>query len=124
MVHFFVSVNEEQKNIIGQQIIKVAEDTCTFHEIYGAITEGIFGERDVKVYVSKGDDKWNFLREGLRDDLSLMSELKLKYIRFVVQTEERNTMQRESQQFERNAFDIMIEYSRKPYFLLTKREDT
>ena len=75
MVHFFVNVNEGQKNIFGQQIIKVAEDTYTFYEIYDAVTEGIFGERDVKVYVGKGDDKWNYLRKGLHDDISLMSEL-------------------------------------------------
>ena len=92
MVHFFVSVNEGQKNIFGQQIIKVTEDTYTFYEIYDAVTEGIFGERDVKVYVSKRDNKWNFFREGLRNNLSLISKLKLKYIRFVVQTEERNTI--------------------------------
>src|SRR5438270_13443409 len=105
MMHFFVSVNEGQKNIISQQVIKVAKNTCTFSEIYEAITEGIFGERDVKVYVGKGDDKWNYLREGLHDNISLMPELELKFIRFIVQTEENN--QQKSQQFERNVFDIM-----------------
>jgi len=124
MAHFFVSVNEGQKNIIGQQIIKVAENTHTFNEIYEAVTEGVFGERDVKVYVGKGHDKWNYLREGLHDNISLMSELELKYIRFVLQTEERNTVQRETQELERNAFDIMIEYSRQPYFPSTKKENT
>ena|SRR2546421_537721 len=86
MMHFFVSVNEGQKNIISQQIIRVAEDMYTFSEIYEAITEGIFGEYNVKVYVGKGDDKWSYLREGLHDNISLMQELELKYIRFIVQT--------------------------------------
>ena len=122
MVHFFVSVNEGQKNIISQQVIKV-EDTCTFNEIYEAITEGVFGICNVKVYVSKEDGKWNYLREGLHDNVTLMSELELKYVRFVVQTEENNTTQ-QNQQFERNAFNIMMEHSRKPYFPLIKREDT
>ena len=58
MAHFFVCVYEGQKNIIGQQIIKVAEGTCTFGEIYEAVTEGIFGERDVKVYAGKEASKW------------------------------------------------------------------
>jgi len=58
----------------------VAEDACIFGEIYEAITEGIFDNRDVKVYVEKGDGKWNYLKEGLYDEISLMSELGLKYI--------------------------------------------
>ena len=65
----------------------MAEDACIFGEIYEAITEGIFDNRDVKVYVEKGDGKWNYLKEGLYDEISLMSELGLKYIRFIVQTE-------------------------------------
>ena len=52
-----------------------------------------------------------------------MSELELKYIRFVVQTE-RNAVQRKTQQLERNEFDIMIEHSHKPYFPSTKIENT
>ena len=126
MAHFFVCVYEGQKNIIGQQIIKVAEGTCTFGEIYEAVTEGIFGhfgECSVKVYVSKGDGKWNYLREGLHDNISLMSELELKYIRFIIQTEENNTVQ-QTQQRGRNAFDMMMESSHKPYFPSIKREDT
>ena len=45
--------------------------------------------------------------------------LKLKYIRFIVQTE-RNAVKWETQQLEKNAFDIMIEHSHKPYFPSTK----
>ncbi|CAB4399975.1 unnamed protein product [Rhizophagus irregularis] len=52
-----------------------------------------------------------------------MSELELKYIRFIVHTEENNIVQ-QNQQFERNAFDIMMEHSHKPYFPSIKREDT
>ncbi|RIA90741.1 hypothetical protein C1645_737633 [Glomus cerebriforme] len=89
MAHFFVSINKGQKNIIGQQIIKVTKNIHIFNKIYEAVTEGVFGERDVKVYVGKGHDKWNYLREELHDNISLMSELELKYIRFVLQTEER-----------------------------------
>ncbi|RIA83659.1 hypothetical protein C1645_833474 [Glomus cerebriforme] len=48
MAHFFVSINEGQKIIIGQQIIKVVKNTHTFNEIYEAVTEGVFGESDVK----------------------------------------------------------------------------
>ncbi|CAG8632967.1 13973_t:CDS:1, partial [Funneliformis mosseae] len=73
-------VNEGQKNIIGQQIIKVAESICIFGEIYEATIEGIFGNWDVKVYVGKSDDKWNYLKEGFYDEISLMLELGLKYI--------------------------------------------
>src|SRR5436190_16879750 len=120
MVHFFVSVNEGQKNIINQQIIKVNENICIFDEIYEAITEGIF-DKDVKVYVGKGDGKWNYLKEGLYDEISLMSELGLKYIRFVIQNEE---IQEVPQQVEQNIFDIMMEHSRQPYFPKTKRKDT
>jgi len=57
MIHFFVSINKGKKNIISQQIIKVAEGICIFGEIYEATTEGIFGNRDVKVYIGKGDSK-------------------------------------------------------------------
>ncbi|PKY35439.1 hypothetical protein RhiirB3_456242 [Rhizophagus irregularis] len=78
MVHFFVSVDEGQKNIISQQVIKIVEEICTFSEIYEAITEGVFGVCNVRVYVGKEDGKWNNLREGLYDDISLMSELELK----------------------------------------------
>ncbi|CAB4496012.1 unnamed protein product [Rhizophagus irregularis] len=123
MVHFFVSVDEGQKNIISQQVIKIVEEICTFSEIYEAITEGVFGVCNVRVYVGKEDGKWNNLREGLYDDISLMSELELKYIRFIVHTEENNIVQ-QNQQFERNAFDIMMEHSHKPYFPSIKREDT
>jgi hypothetical protein len=59
----------------------------------------------------------------LYDDISLMSELELKYIRFIIYTEENNVVQ-QNQQFERNAFDIMMEHSHKPYFPSIKREDT
>uniref|UniRef100_U9TCI6 Uncharacterized protein n=1 Tax=Rhizophagus irregularis (strain DAOM 181602 / DAOM 197198 / MUCL 43194) TaxID=747089 RepID=U9TCI6_RHIID len=31
MVHFFVSIDEGQKNIISQQVIKIVEETCTVH---------------------------------------------------------------------------------------------
>jgi len=124
MIHFFVSVNEGQKNIIGQQIIKVAEDACIFGEIYEATTEGIFGNRDVKVYVGKGDGKWNYLKEGLYDEISLMSELGLKFIRFIVQTEEPDDPPQQTQPAGQTAFDIMMEQARQPYFPTTKREDT
>lgn len=78
---------------------------CTFGEIYEAITEGVFGVCNVRVYVGKGNGKQNNLREGLYDDITLMSELELKYIRFIVHTEENNIVQ-QNQQFERNAFPI------------------
>lgn len=122
-MHFFVSVDEGQKNVISQQIIKVTEDTHTFSDIYEAITEGIFGEHDVKVYAGKGDGKWNYLREGLHDNISLMLELDLKYIRFNVQTEKNNANQ-QTQQFERNALNVIMENSRKPYFPSIKIKDT
>ena len=84
MIHFFVSVNEGQKNIISQQIIKVAEGIYIFDEIYKATTKDIFNNWNVKVYIRKGDSKWNYLKEELYDEISLMSELRLKYIRFIV----------------------------------------
>ena len=75
-MHFFVSVNDGQQNIFGQQIIKVIEDTSTFCEIYDVVTESIFGERDVKVYVGR-DDKWNYLR-GSDEMLLLLVEHQLR----------------------------------------------
>ncbi|CAB4481109.1 unnamed protein product [Rhizophagus irregularis] len=96
MVHFFVSVDEGQKNIISQQVIKIVEEICTFSEIYEAITEGVFGVCNVRVYVGKEDGKWNNLREGFTTKSTI----------------------------ERNAFDIMMEHSHKPYFPSIKREDT
>ncbi len=112
MIHFFVSINERQKNTISQQIIKVTEDACIFGEIYEATTEGIFGNRDVKVYVGKGDDKWNYLKEGLYDEISLMSELGLKYIRFIIQTEEPDDPPQPIQPAGQTAFDVMMEHAR------------
>ncbi|CAG8615615.1 6708_t:CDS:2 [Funneliformis mosseae] len=38
MIHFFVNVNEGQKNIIGQQIIKVAEDNYLKEGLYDKIS--------------------------------------------------------------------------------------
>ena len=53
-----------------------------------------------------------------------MSELELKYIRFIVQTEELNNLPQPTQPAGQTAFDIMMERARQPYFPTTKREDT
>jgi len=53
-----------------------------------------------------------------------MSELGLKYIRFIVQTEEPDDPPQPTQPAGQTAFDIMMEYVRQPYFPPIKREDT
>ena len=42
MPHFFVSIDEGQKNIINQKIVKVDSNTTTFNKIYEAITKDLF----------------------------------------------------------------------------------
>src|ERR1044071_5828626 len=89
MPHFFVSVDEGQKNIISQKVVKIDSNTnTTFREVYDAITKDLFSIRDVHVYIGKIDNKWVYVEEGLHDKLSLMLELELKYIRFIIQPEE------------------------------------
>src|ERR1043166_6251852 len=100
MSHFFVSIDKGQKNIISPKIVKIDSDTNTFREVYDAITKDLFSVENVYVYVGKIDNKWFYVEEGLNDELSLMSELELKYIRFVIQPEEDTgvTRSRETQQ--------------------------
>ncbi|PKC03990.1 hypothetical protein RhiirA5_422915 [Rhizophagus irregularis] len=125
MSHFFVSVNEGQKNIIEQKIVKTDPDITTFNEIYEAITRDMFYGRNVQVYVGKIDNKWVRVEEGLRDELSLMSELELKHIKFIVQPEEHTGFTDQSiQQNEPNTFNRMMERARQPYFPMLKRVDT
>jgi len=57
MPHFFVSVDEGQKNIIAQKIVKVDSNTTIFNEIYEAITKDLFYRQNVHVYVGKIDNK-------------------------------------------------------------------
>ncbi len=127
MPHFFVSVNEGQKNIISQKIIRIDSNTDTFKEVYDAITKDLFSMRDVHVYVGKIDNKWIYVEEGLYDELSLMSELELKYIRFIIQPEEDNgessSRNQRIQQNQINIFDTMMERAHQPYFPMQKRED-
>jgi hypothetical protein len=85
--HIFLLVLS-QKNNISQKIIKVDSNTTTFNEIYEAITKDLFYRQNVQVYVGKIDNKWIYVEEGLRDELFLMSELELKYIRFIIKSEE------------------------------------
>src|SRR2546421_3584379 len=128
MSHFFVSIDKGQKNIISQKIVKIDSDTNTFREMYDAITKDLFFVENVYVYVGKIDNKWFYVEEGLNDELSLMSELELKYIRFIIQPEEDTgesiTRSRETQQNQTNIFNTMMERAREPYFPMLKREDT
>lgn len=84
MPHYFVSVNEGQKNIIEQKIVKVDSDITTFNEVYEAVAKDMFYGRNVQVYVGNIDKKWVCVEEGLHDELSLMLELELKHIKFIV----------------------------------------
>ena len=128
MPHFFVSVDEAQKNIISQKIIKVESNTTTFNEIYEAITKDLFYRQNVQVYVGKIDNKWIYVEEGLRDELSLMSELGLKYIRFIIKPEENSgessSMGQGTQRNQTNVFQRMMEKAHQPYFPMLKKEDT
>jgi hypothetical protein len=73
--------------------------------------------------VGKIDNKWIYVEEGLYDEISLMSELELKHIRFVIQPEEDNgessSRNQEIQQNQTNIFDTMMKRARH----MQKRED-
>ncbi|PKY33751.1 hypothetical protein RhiirB3_395051, partial [Rhizophagus irregularis] len=128
MPHFFVNINEDQKNIIEQKIVKVDSDTTTFNEIYEAIAKDMFYRRNIQVYIGKIDNKWVFVEEGLRDELSLMLELELKHIKFIVQPKEHigetGFTDQSIQWNELNIFNRMMERVHQPYFPMLKRVDT
>ncbi|CAG8759393.1 10233_t:CDS:1, partial [Rhizophagus irregularis] len=114
-----------QKNIIEQKIVKVDSDTTTFNEIYEAIAKDMFYRRNIQVYIGKIDNKWVFVEEGLRDELSLMLELELKYIKFIVQPKEHigetGFTDQSIQWNELNIFNRMMERVHQPYFPMLKR---
>ena len=66
--------------------------------------------------------------DGLCDELSSMSELELKYIRFVIKLEENtgesSSMSQRTQQNQKNGFQRMMEKGHQPYFPMLKKEDT
>src|SRR5436190_415098 len=87
MPYFVVHVEEEHKVLISSRVIKdsflsLNNQTPTFSDLFENLTQPEFWFCKVHVFVGKGDSKWNFIQEGLQDELSLLITLGFTHIKF------------------------------------------
>ncbi|CAG8628374.1 6720_t:CDS:2, partial [Funneliformis caledonium] len=70
-----IQVKEERKVLISSRIVKdtslsLEKQTLTFNDLYKNLIQPVFRFREVHVFVGKGDLKWNFVQDGLQDELT------------------------------------------------------
>ena len=90
MSHFVVHVEEECKFLISFRIVKDTfllskKQTLTFNDLFENLVQPEFWLCDVHIFVGKGNSKWNFVQDGLQDELSLLTTLGFTHIKFVIQ---------------------------------------
>ncbi|GES78591.1 hypothetical protein GLOIN_2v1791831 [Rhizophagus clarus] len=82
MPYFIVYVEEEHKILISSRVVKESSfpsnnQSPTFNDLYEYLVQPELYLHEVHVFVGKGDSKWNFVQDGLQDELNLFTTLKL-----------------------------------------------
>jgi len=132
MPHFVVHDVEERKVLISSRIVKDTSlfskmQTLTFNDLFENLVQPEFWLRDVHIFVGKGDSKWNFVQDGLQDELSLLTMLGFTHIKFVIQpdiSQRFNNIQNTNKISETNAFTILMENTNKLALPAIKKEKT
>ena len=133
MPHFVVQVEEERKVLISSRIVKdtsfsLEKQTLTFNDLFKNLVQPVFRFREVHVFVEKGDSKWNFVQDGLQDELSLLTTLGFTHIKFVIQPEDISQRLDNTQSTNNisgiNTFTILIKNANKLALSAIKKEET